>query len=1127
MKKFLVVLLAFAMVFGLATTALAEDVQIPEFNDVAELSAVTQNSIHRLAVLGVFQGDEGLGGAFRHGDTLTRAEFAKIVCLLAGVTTSAEAEAMRDTPSTIFPDVTTGWFTGWVQIAGANKFFQGDNRGYFNPNSPITYQEVSAVLLRVVGYNDYVGGGGNNVKGVWPDNYNMKARAVGLSDDTSYVGRNSITRADMAIMANNALELNMVTHINDPVIAALQLAQGNADQDWFVEASYKTNEDVTIVETILHRSFNAVTRTVRFAEAVGRDTDETTGWAYEDFTDKELQLDVNAYKNGDVWEFGTHTGIYGVNSSYYITGGYNFPDLSNMIAKMTVKDNAKKETMFVEVQSSYQYAQEVYKDGSRINVDGKSSAKGSNDFFNITGQAANFVDLTADITDTDFRVFDNTSSSNKIPAKVYLDADGRVYAVKNYNAFDVVEYEDNDVKREFGIVDAVDDKVTFKNEDDLSLGKQFKEIDTAKTNYIIFKDGELVLADALEANDVLFDLGDSVGTRLYVAKTPATGEFERQLNGKLKIAGVSYAVIDQFFFLSKDGGKSFEEFNVKDETITVADFKDASYATHYNFSKAAFMASTAEAADAIVGVVVDVSVSGTMGGGEKHNGITILGLDGKEVYYDFTAGFKTAYNDYLSAYHAAKATGNPADLTAFYTSDQWTATEIGDYLGMERDEAEGTAGVGANFFNYDHGQVGIGYGMIVELDVNSDGKIASIEKARPYNPNPVDLNNPANQKDYTVGTNTSRSRITIPAALHNESYNKSRATVNLNTDCVIYEVTAKATGLDFSSAKVVSISSLLNADFYSRQVVVFSSSDKAGYNADVLYVVKDGSTKTMAVVSYLGNLADGHTYLVDGETKIGKSKINDGPVFGLYTTVDAKVNVTTLIDNSNWDATTATMDIWADDLDETTSGDPVAIYKGLVTRARNNEGYIGVTVETATTGAAVGAQEFMIDKEDTYMFNFTDDEAITNASDLADMSVIVIDVDGETKYVLAFDEPTQAATRLANADHLIAALGGDTKAEHGAAPGEVKLKANATIGDYELKTDVVLYLNEKQLTVTADKTLDVVAGTNLFGDAGLNSQIILEHGAKLLNATNGPHLNSHATDSATYTVDETGAVAAL
>ena len=64
MKKFLVVLLALAMVFGLGSVAFAADTQIADYADLAGVPAEQQAAIYRLTALGVLAGD-GVGGDFR------------------------------------------------------------------------------------------------------------------------------------------------------------------------------------------------------------------------------------------------------------------------------------------------------------------------------------------------------------------------------------------------------------------------------------------------------------------------------------------------------------------------------------------------------------------------------------------------------------------------------------------------------------------------------------------------------------------------------------------------------------------------------------------------------------------------------------------------------------------------------------------------------------------------------------------------------------------------------------------------------------------------------------------------------------------------------------------------------
>ena len=149
MKKYLVVLLALAMVFAFATTAFAADDVIPDYTDV-KVDTEYANDIYRLTALGVLQGNNGWGGAYRPAEYLTRAEFAKIAVYMYGIEDTVNYYASLKSS---FTDVAEGfWAEGYINAALDNGLMKGRGNGIFDPQSTVTTQEVATVVLRAVGY---------------------------------------------------------------------------------------------------------------------------------------------------------------------------------------------------------------------------------------------------------------------------------------------------------------------------------------------------------------------------------------------------------------------------------------------------------------------------------------------------------------------------------------------------------------------------------------------------------------------------------------------------------------------------------------------------------------------------------------------------------------------------------------------------------------------------------------------------------------------------------------------------------------------------------------------------------------------------------------------------------------
>src|SRR5665647_507506 len=156
------------------------------FSDVSG-SSVQSAAIYKLTSLGIIDGYPD--GTFGADKTITRAEFAKIACITAGL--KSVASGMSGTAST-FSDVTTShWANGWINVAAAQGFVKGYPDGTYQPEGKITQAEVITVLMRLLGYND-------NLPGNWPSDYIAKAANLGVLDDITFVANQDVTRGTVA-----------------------------------------------------------------------------------------------------------------------------------------------------------------------------------------------------------------------------------------------------------------------------------------------------------------------------------------------------------------------------------------------------------------------------------------------------------------------------------------------------------------------------------------------------------------------------------------------------------------------------------------------------------------------------------------------------------------------------------------------------------------------------------------------------------------------------------------------------------------------------------------------------------------------------------------------------------------
>lgn len=194
MKKALTILLAVAMMFCFSATAFAAD-----FNDTADVSKAAQDAINKVAALGIVEGYED--GSFKPAANITRAEFAKMADIAAGLEDAAKD---LEGAASSYKDVKTNvWYTGWINLASAQGYVKGYENGTYGPNNNITYAEVTTVLMRLLGYND-------NLTGPWPINYINQATKLDVLDDVEGFSANvPATRANVAIMLAETLDQNI------------------------------------------------------------------------------------------------------------------------------------------------------------------------------------------------------------------------------------------------------------------------------------------------------------------------------------------------------------------------------------------------------------------------------------------------------------------------------------------------------------------------------------------------------------------------------------------------------------------------------------------------------------------------------------------------------------------------------------------------------------------------------------------------------------------------------------------------------------------------------------------------------------------------------------------------------
>jgi hypothetical protein len=186
-------------------TALVLPLSVPAFaatpSDV--VGKPVQSAVEELTALGIISGYED--GTFKPENTITRAELAKVIVIGSG---NEGAAKLMQTVKPTFKDVKANvWYTGYINAAATKGFILGDaGTKNFRPSDAVKFEEVVAVLVRSLGYQE------KKLSGVWPYNYLLKAQDIGLFDNVDLnVGAKAL-RGVVAQLTSNTLNAKLVSY---------------------------------------------------------------------------------------------------------------------------------------------------------------------------------------------------------------------------------------------------------------------------------------------------------------------------------------------------------------------------------------------------------------------------------------------------------------------------------------------------------------------------------------------------------------------------------------------------------------------------------------------------------------------------------------------------------------------------------------------------------------------------------------------------------------------------------------------------------------------------------------------------------------------------------------------------
>lgn len=190
MKKILSLVLCFVMLTVSAFAATFTDVKEADY--FAKAAAT-------LADKGILTGYPD--GSFGPEKTIIRAEITTVIIRMLG----KEADAKNMGGTTSFTDVeTTKWYSGYVTFAAKEGIVNGYG-AEFKPENPVKYEEAVTMVVRAVGLENEV----KKDAADWSKGYLDIAKEKGILNGLAGSKGAPATRADVAVMVNNGLNMNV------------------------------------------------------------------------------------------------------------------------------------------------------------------------------------------------------------------------------------------------------------------------------------------------------------------------------------------------------------------------------------------------------------------------------------------------------------------------------------------------------------------------------------------------------------------------------------------------------------------------------------------------------------------------------------------------------------------------------------------------------------------------------------------------------------------------------------------------------------------------------------------------------------------------------------------------------
>ena len=209
LKRVLSLALTGTMLAGMMT--IGASAANKDFTDADEIQHT--EAVNVMSTLGVLKGKDT--GAFDPNTTVTRAEMAKIICVMLN---GGNDPTLGSASSAMFSDINGHWARSYIEYCASMNIIAGQGDGTFAPDAPVTGAAAAKMLLVAMGYDssifEFTGAD-------WEINVNRRANEAKLYEEIKNIDTSvGLSRDNTAQMAYNALEAKIMETTYDKVISS-------------------------------------------------------------------------------------------------------------------------------------------------------------------------------------------------------------------------------------------------------------------------------------------------------------------------------------------------------------------------------------------------------------------------------------------------------------------------------------------------------------------------------------------------------------------------------------------------------------------------------------------------------------------------------------------------------------------------------------------------------------------------------------------------------------------------------------------------------------------------------------------------------------------------------------------